>query len=140
MRVVGVIGVSLALLLVAVPWASSKTWPTKVPSADERGKELYERHCVACHGPKGAGDGPLAAAIGGVPNFEQGYGDRDEKALAKVVLYGKGKMPGFDTSFVEADAQKVTRYLGGLGRRPVKPAEPKKEATATDDEAGGGGG
>jgi mono/diheme cytochrome c family protein len=139
MRFVGLAGVSLLGMLVAVPWAASKTWPTKVPSADERGKELYERHCLACHGPKGAGDGALAGAIGGVPDFSAGYGSRDEKTLPSVVLYGKGKMPGFETSFGESDAAKVTRYLGGLGRRPEKPVAEKKEPTAADDEGGGGG-
>ncbi|MFM2162057.1 MAG: hypothetical protein RLZZ383_1569 [Pseudomonadota bacterium] len=139
MRWVGLAGLSLVGMCVAVPWAASKTWPTKVPSADERGKELYERHCVACHGAKGAGDGALSAAVGGVPDLSQGYGNRDEKGLATVVLYGKGKMPGFEVSFGESDAQKVTRYLGGLGRRPEKPSTEKKEAAPADEEAGGGG-
>lgn len=34
------------------------------------GQQVFERHCVACHGPLGEGDGPVAAAISGtVPNL-----------------------------------------------------------------------
>jgi len=28
-----------------------------------KGKALYEKHCVACHGPQGKGDGPAGKVI-----------------------------------------------------------------------------
>jgi len=31
--------------------------------AIQRGRELYRRHCMQCHGPGGRGDGPLAASL-----------------------------------------------------------------------------
>jgi mono/diheme cytochrome c family protein len=35
-----------------------------VPAATlEQGRDLYRMHCVSCHGPTGAGDGPAAAAL-----------------------------------------------------------------------------
>ena len=33
------------------------------PTDEERGKELYERHCLACHGEKGHGDGPMGESM-----------------------------------------------------------------------------
>ncbi len=41
---------------------------TKPPSADAagdstKGKAIYEKHCVACHGPQGKGDGPAGKML-----------------------------------------------------------------------------
>jgi mono/diheme cytochrome c family protein len=33
------------------------------PDSLAAGKAAYDKHCADCHGPKGAGDGPKAAAI-----------------------------------------------------------------------------
>lgn len=44
------------------------------PGVDEleRGKRVYDEHCVQCHGPDGAGDGPAAAALPMAPtNFRE---------------------------------------------------------------------
>lgn len=29
----------------------------------QKGKTLYDQRCATCHGPKGAGDGPIAASV-----------------------------------------------------------------------------
>ena len=29
----------------------------------KKGEQLYNQRCASCHGPKGAGDGPIAASI-----------------------------------------------------------------------------
>ena len=33
------------------------------PADRSRGKALYERHCMSCHGPRGYGDGPNALLL-----------------------------------------------------------------------------
>ena len=44
-----------------------KRWPSLT-----KGKELFALHCQSCHGPKGMGDGPLAAGLDPKPaNFHQ---------------------------------------------------------------------
>ena len=45
------------------PEARALTNPVAAtPASVAAGGELYTRHCAACHGPTGRGDGPLAAA------------------------------------------------------------------------------
>lgn len=41
-----------------------------VPAQETLGAELFRRHCAACHGAAGEGDGPVAAAMRvNVPNL-----------------------------------------------------------------------
>ena len=51
-------GLALAVLH-AYPF---ETAPARVPEL-KRGASLFEMQCVSCHGPRGAGDGPAAAAL-----------------------------------------------------------------------------
>lgn len=51
------------LLLAAYPFPIA---PPLRPSL-ARGAELYARHCIACHGERGGGDGPLAATLNPAP-------------------------------------------------------------------------
>lgn len=55
--------------LVAYVWASSTT-----PKVVETGRQLYDANCAACHGPSGAGDGPMAAALASQSTSEFGSG------------------------------------------------------------------
>lgn len=46
------------------PSAAAPTPPHTPGSADpSRGAPIYAQYCASCHGPKGAGDGPLAQAL-----------------------------------------------------------------------------
>jgi len=48
--------VALGLLLAGPHLGAAAGDPAK-------GKALYEKHCVACHGPQGKGDGPAGKVI-----------------------------------------------------------------------------
>lgn len=44
-------------------------WP--MSSAEERGRLVYEKYCIGCHGAEGRGDGPAAAFLDPLPrNFQ----------------------------------------------------------------------
>lgn len=144
-RKVVAIAVALTVTWAASGAASAKEWPSKAPSDHDRGRELYVRHCLACHGPKGAGDGPLAIALGGaVPDLHEGYGKRPFDDLVRVTLRGKGAMPAFEVAFDKADAERVVRYLGKLGQsdEEAKVDEPDADEGGADedDDADVGGG
>ena len=110
--------------------------PSKRPSDDDRGRELYDRHCVACHGVAVAGDGPAAAAmVRPVPNLQAALTSDKVDGYVDAVYVGKGAMPGFEATFDKADARRVLAWAAQLaaGTAPPPPGAP---AAAGDDEGG----
>ncbi len=104
--------------------------PAKRPSDDERGRELYSRHCLACHGPVGAGDGPAATAlIGGVPDLRGKIaGDALDRQIT-LVLKGKARMPSYENSFDKHDARRLlTWWAKQTGPDADPPATPPADA------------
>lgn len=147
---------ALCAVAIGVAWAPSAqadAWPSKVPTAAERGKALYDRLCVSCHGERAAGDGPLAAAlVAPVPDLSEGFGDRKVGDLVPVVMHGRGAMPAFSRSvedlvprggrFTDA-ARDVLNYMRGLGGKPVPDPTPAEDALTVEEidaeEAAAGG-
>jgi cytochrome c len=84
----------------------------------KRGKRVYERNCLACHGDKGRGDGPvahtqelrpadLAMLARKVPNFK----------FFMMNSQLKGDMPGWRNMFSERDINDLENYLRKLSRK-----------------------
>lgn len=62
------------------------------------GKELWAKHCKSCHGAKGLGDGPKAAAL---KTFAGDFSTADFHKQTDGELYyktakGRGEMPGYE--------------------------------------------
>lgn len=82
----GACAFSLALVLAVIASfgsAAAQDFPADVT----RGKAIYERHCLACHGTGGWGDGPEAAALRVAPtNFHSfsSYLKSDEDLLRTI--------------------------------------------------------
>jgi mono/diheme cytochrome c family protein len=125
--------VRASLLLVLAGLGSAlAAQPTKRPTDAERGKELWARHCVSCHGPENHGDGPATAALV-VPVPDLAGQVKPDKPTIDVVLNGKGPMPGFAASFEADDARAVLQHMSTVH---VAPAEPAPAAPKPADEAG----
>ena len=61
-----------------------------------RGKELFQTHCVVCHGPGGKGDGPAAAGLNPKPpNLVKMAGHHPDGDIAWKIAIGRGPMPGW---------------------------------------------
>lgn len=83
--------------------------------ASSHGKSVYERTCVACHGPDGKGALPGVPPLGG----KGGRLAKDDKVLMKNMLDGYqspgsplGMPPkGGDPSLTEEDAKAVLQYM-----------------------------
>lgn len=121
-------------------------WPSKVLPPAERGEQLFTRLCVSCHGPLAAGDGKAARSLlVKVPDFSQGFGDRDREELVRAVLKGKGAMPSFEqalrdvkayTGDTQGAAKAVVDHMDRVGRSlPPAREPPKPPVEEAPDEA-----
>lgn len=97
------------------------------PQSLAKGKELYAKHCAACHGAGGKGDGPAAAGMATPPaNFL----DLDHSSIygpgEKYWLIGNGSpetgMPGFSSQIGPLDRWHLVNHILSL----QKPATKKK--------------
>jgi mono/diheme cytochrome c family protein/plastocyanin len=108
--------------LVASVWASNTT-----PQALATGKQLFAANCAACHGETGAGDGPMASALGRGAMTEFGsstltptnftdparmLGASPALLQGKVMRGGMGTgMPYWGPVFSDPQLQALTDYL-----------------------------
>jgi len=81
------------------------------------GKTLYQKHCKACHGAAGKGDGPKAASLKTAmddiskPAFKA-IADGDKYFMAMV---GRGDMPNFEKKVVDEEERwAIINYLNSL--------------------------
>lgn len=80
-----------------------------------KGKRVYRKHCLSCHGPAGLGDGAdgksldvrpvnLQRMVRSVPNFK----------FYISVSQWTGDMPGWKKMLTEKDIIEVTHYIKSL--------------------------
>ncbi|KVO58449.1 c-type cytochrome [Burkholderia stagnalis] len=120
---------------VCAPWPPAALWlAPAVPTSFQRspaplsvtnltrGAQLYGRHCVACHGADGRGEGPLAASLAHWPPTFAGalLARRLDGELYWRVRHGlhdaqrTASIPGFDTTFSAPDTWALLDYLKAL--------------------------
>ena len=89
------------------------------------GKVLYEMYCDHCHGPKGAGDGKVAAGVtiegvqkgnyNGVPDYKSaGLINITEGHIFHVITHGKGLMWAHGSQVSPEDRWKIAKYVKTL--------------------------
>ena len=93
------------------------------PADVTRGRSVYERHCLACHGTGGRGDGPDAVALLVSPtNFHQFTSVlKSDEELLRTIEYGVVFSPmhswlGILTETERQDALAYIRLLVQQGR------------------------
>jgi mono/diheme cytochrome c family protein len=112
----------LLLILTTLAWADDSK---KRPTDEQRGKELYERHCLSCHGPLAKGDGPATSALV-VPIPDLAGQVKADKPTLDLVEFGRGAMPAFEATFDTEDARRVLKYMSApeAPKPPAAPAAP----------------
>jgi|SRR6476646_9736668 len=94
-------------------------------SIDAKGDTLYQNFCATCHGPAGAGDGPVGRRIGAPPllsararGFSDGY-------IYSIIRYGRGIMPRYgDKVYDPADRWAIVNHVRKLQAAAPAPAPP----------------
>jgi len=86
------------------------------PASLARGEEMFNRSCVPCHGPAGAGDGLVAEVA---PIFGFSLLGEQTRALSDSYIYaiirvGRGGMPAFGHQITHYDRWHVVNYLRQL--------------------------
>lgn len=79
--------------------------------------ELFQRQCVACHGKRGKGDGPAAAAMTPRPanlTDPERMGELSDEELIEVLTKGKGAMPSFGALLGPEEIRAMARYVREL--------------------------
>jgi mono/diheme cytochrome c family protein len=109
------------------------------PEVMLRGNVLYQRHCMACHGPEGAGNGPVvgpgkfpfAPAVVGpqASGFSDGY-------LYGIIRVGRGLMPAYGDRMTHADRWAVVLYMRQLQQGGQVPAAVVQPAEAVPESFG----
>jgi mono/diheme cytochrome c family protein len=108
--------------LLAAAWALPQRSPAQEYPADvARGKALYERHCMACHGPRGYGDGPNALLLTISPaNFHRpGSFLKSDEALLRMIEHGGvfSPMHSWRGRLTDGEMQDVLGYIRILSQQ-----------------------
>ncbi len=117
-----VAGLGLASAAVAqAPWVAPATEKAKknpLPSDKktiEEGEKVAKTNCVSCHGPKGKGDGPAAAALNPKPAdwTSSRVAAQTDGELYWKISNGRGPMPPWK-HLPEKDRWAVIRFIRSL--------------------------
>ena len=124
---------SPALPAPATSTPPSPTAPAAASADPSRGAPLYAQYCASCHGPQGAGDGPLAQALDPKPaHHDDGayMNSLSNDHLFQVVKGGGaavGKSPlmtPWGGTLSDAQIWDVIAYVRTLARPPYTGPKP----------------
>lgn len=87
------------------------------PASLARGKALYETYCQVCHGPAGAGDGPVIAKFVRPPNLKGASRGFTDGYIFALITNGRGNMPSY-ASVSPEERWDVINYLRSLQATP----------------------
>ena len=81
-----------------------------------RGSDLYQKHCVACHGDLGRGDGPAGATLAHKPSDLWTMGMMHSAGdLAWKIANGRGPMPAWKEILTESQIWDLVNFIQNLG-------------------------
>ncbi len=110
------LGVGLFIDAVNGMNAAAQNVPVNVARASS-GQQIYAEYCQTCHGEKGYGDGPGAAALPTQPfDLTTHVLLHDEQYLHALILNGRGYMPAFGDRLSQDQILDVIAYSRLLAR------------------------
>ncbi len=111
---------SYLLLGQVVADATASKWPRNPVSANAQsraiGRGIYERECLACHGPEGLGDGPKAEGLSADMDLSAHVLAHPSGELFAWISNGIGDdMPYFEDRLTDEERWHVVNYIRTLG-------------------------
>ena len=96
---------------------------TATPEVLEKGKTIYENYCQVCHGPTGAGDGPLTKKFPAPPSLQrQKVRDYTDGRIFHNPMRGQNSMPSYSKQIEPQEIWSVVHYVRKLqAEYPVAP-------------------
>ena len=121
---------------------AAKTNP--VPADEQsraRGKALYSKECLPCHGETGKGDGPKAADLKRKPAdlSHSKMGKQMDGELFWKITEGKTPMPSFEGKMSEQERWEIVNYIRTLGPKAEGTTPERRETAANQREEAGTG-
>ena len=127
MRVLLGLGAALLILSAAANGSAADDAAAKVAAADAAaGAKTFKMFCETCHGPTGAGDGPVGKTLVPPPrNFQVAefkYGGTDQ-AIFEVITNGAASKGGsplmapWGAVIPEADRWALVKYVRSLKKK-----------------------
>jgi mono/diheme cytochrome c family protein len=112
----------------STPWvapaqASTMKSPLTISSeALKEAKSIYTASCAPCHGDKGKGDGPAAAALNPKPadHTSGTLLQETDGAIFYKISEGRNPMPQFKTTLTENQRWTLVAYIRTLGKQAKK--------------------
>lgn len=89
----------------------------------EKGKAIYERMCLHCHGEQGKGDGKISEKIKGIPDYTTTLKDLPEGKMYHTIYHGKGVMGSHASQINVEERWLVIEYVKHLQRGGEMPSE-----------------
>lgn len=103
-----------------ITYEQANTLPNpREPNAASRaaGKALYETYCLVCHGPAGAGDGPVVPKFVRPPNLKGASRGFSDGYIYALITNGRGNMPSYNRVAPE-ERWDLINYLRSLQAQP----------------------
>ena len=122
---IGALFISNAVSAQAKPWATPATAKSiknpvaQSPAVLKDGKTLYATNCAPCHGEKGKGDGPAAAALTTKPADHTSATVQSETdgSLFWKLSEGRTPMPQYKKILSETQRWELVNYIRSLSHK-----------------------
>ena len=85
----------------------------KSPESLSRGREMYDTHCIVCHGPEGRGNGPVGRKFVPQPmelNFDYVQVQPDGQ-IFYTISHGSLAMPGYREAIAVEDRWHLVNFI-----------------------------
>lgn len=97
-------------------WAAGRAEAEAERSRMSKGKTLYIKHCVGCHGTEGKGDGYKLLGADPANLTSPSTQKQSDSALLRTIHEGRSTMPSWKVRLSERDSRAVLAYIRSLAR------------------------